>query len=258
MNQPDYLISTPENVDLHLELAGLGNRVIAALVDTFYSYVLILLVVLITVVGTTATDYLPLGSNAPVVVYALIGAAIMACLVIHFGYFIFFEGSWRGQTPGKRLMHIRVIDQNGQPISWSASFIRNLIRTVDTGICLVGLVVLLIDRNERRLGDLAAGTLVIRERLSEPMPDTTAFDMDIQSSDAVDAGRISAREYELLLTFLERREKLTKSNRQLMARKLETFFKKKLGETPGDEAPERFLERLYVAYQQRADQALEL
>ncbi|HEY9867770.1 MAG TPA: RDD family protein, partial [Candidatus Obscuribacterales bacterium] len=165
MSQPDYLISTPENVDLHLELAGIGNRILACVVDTLISMALNFVIILGCLLVAFAMDSFPLPQQAKTVaLYYVLGAGVLTILVVSFGYHIFFEGFWHGQTPGKRLAHIRVIEQNGQAVSWTSVIIRNLIRIVDTWIFLIGLVVVLIDRNERRLGDLAAGTLVIRER----------------------------------------------------------------------------------------------
>src|SRR5262249_55539140 len=166
MNQPDYLISTPENVDLHLELAGVGNRIFACVIDNLITYALILAVILGLALLAYLGDSFPIPAESKnVAFYYLLGAGILLVLLIQFGYSIFFEGMWRGQTPGKRLAQIRVVEQNGQPVSWTSVIIRNLIRVVDVGLALIGLVVILIDKNERRLGDLAAGTLVIRERL---------------------------------------------------------------------------------------------
>lgn len=252
MSQPDYLISTPENVDLHLELAGIGNRVYACVVDTVLSFVLMLL----TGIGCYALiaffTQLPMVAVVRTVLnYSIVGLTILLEFAILFGYFIFFEGMWQGQSPGKRLAHIRVIELNGQPVGWAAVCIRNLVRVVDSGIALVGLLVMVIDRNERRLGDFAAGTLVIRERLSTK---PQGIDLSAVSTPEkiMDAGRLTPREYELLSSFLARRDKLSPAHRPLLARNLENYFRTKLQETSSGESSELFLEQLYVAYQSRS------
>jgi uncharacterized RDD family membrane protein YckC len=168
MQSPDYSISTPENVDLHLELAGIGNRVLATLIDTLIAWTVIITIGLAFIlVGfiLDQTKVLSLPHNTLLMVTAMI--AIFVAFVINFGYNIFFEGIWQGQTPGKKVARIRVIETNGQPVGWSGVCIRNLVRVLDTGLLLIGLLVMLIDRNERRIGDLAAGTLVIRERTTD-------------------------------------------------------------------------------------------
>ncbi|MBI4533024.1 MAG: RDD family protein [Candidatus Melainabacteria bacterium] len=259
MRQPDYLISTPENVDLHLELAGLGNRILACFVDTVLTYVLVLFIVIACLAASWAMDeFLPLAKEVKTVVtYYLVGAGILLIVAVQFGYYILFEGLWHGQTPGKRLAHIRVIESNGQPVSWPSIIIRNLLRVADMGLALVGLVIMLADRHERRIGDLAAGTLVIRERL--PARRTIALNTKTQKlpEATVDIGRVSPAEYDLIATFLERREKMSANERAYLAKRLEDYFGNKLEMSTDGQSPELFLESLYVAYQSRAEYASE-
>jgi uncharacterized RDD family membrane protein YckC len=253
MSQPDYLISTPENVDLHLELAGIGNRILACVIDTLISVALNFVIVLGCLLVAFAMDSFPLPQQAKTIaLYYVLGAAVLTILVVSYGYHVFFEGFWRGQTPGKRLAHIRVIEQNGQTVSWTSVIIRNLLRVVDIWIFLVGLVVVLIDRNERRLGDLAAGTLVIRERLPARAAAGLKLKATEPSSAFVDVGRMSPAEYDLLLSFLERREKLSRSQRPLIASKLESYFRNRLQQAADGDSPELFLEKIYLAYKSRA------
>jgi uncharacterized RDD family membrane protein YckC len=252
MSQPDYLISTPENVDLHLELAGMGNRVYACLVDTVLSYVLMMLVGIGCLLLVVLLGKLPMANMMRTgLTYSVVGLTILLEFAILFGYFIFFEGMWQGQSPGKRLAQIRVIEQNGQPVGWASVFIRNLVRVVDTGGALIGLLVMVVDKNERRLGDLAAGTLVIRERTSARSAGIDPQKM-LESSRMMDVGRLTPREYDVLSSFLERRGKLSASQRPLLAKKLEDYFRTKLHEPTLGESPELFLEQLYIAYQNRS------
>src|ERR1700733_305856 len=151
MPSPDYSISTPENVDLHLELAGLGNRILACLIDK-----LIIFSVLLVLVGTLWLIDIGAGmsgfgaTSKNLVTALLLMFGILAAFALVFGYNIFFEGTWQGQTPGKKVVQIRVIDQSGQPVSWSAVFIRNVIRVLDENLVLIGLLSMIIDKNERR------------------------------------------------------------------------------------------------------------
>ncbi|GAC1332644.1 MAG: RDD family protein [Candidatus Dormibacteria bacterium] len=146
-------IATPERVSLAYQLAGLGSRSVAQLLD-----VLLLTVVLVAFfLGVVAAQ---LGS--------LLGNLLMVVLVfaITNGYFLFFEGLWSGQTPGKRALRLRVVGEAGQPITFEQSLTRNLVRNLDFipfgyGI---GLIALFANGRGKRLGDLAAGTVVVRER----------------------------------------------------------------------------------------------
>jgi uncharacterized RDD family membrane protein YckC len=255
MNKPDYLISTPENVDLHLELAGLGNRIMAALIDHLLLLTMITLVVVICVGIGLGIEYSPLSSDVKTIVYwYLIGIALLLIFVLNFGYFIFFEGLWQGQTPGKRIVGIRVIEQNGQPVGWSAVWIRNLLRVIDElpGIFL-GLLPMMVDKSERRFGDLAAGTLVIRERL-QGLSTTGLRIADNAVADLpVDTGQITPDEYNIEVSFLRRRDMMTKGDRQKLAAKIAQHFKTKLGLETNTDAPEVFIEKLFIAYKQRAE-----
>ncbi|MFZ0544080.1 MAG: RDD family protein [Candidatus Promineifilaceae bacterium] len=147
-------IDTPENVVFGYEIAGIGSRFMAALVDT------IIIVVMLVIVNLVFLLLVGLEANWIVAALGLIS------FVILWGYYIFFEMNWGGQTPGKRWVGLRVIRVDGTPISLSESLIRNLIRFVDFlpvsyGI---GVVTMFITSQSRRLGDLAAGTIVVWER----------------------------------------------------------------------------------------------
>ena len=163
MSDPDYLISTPENVDLHLEFAGVGNRILACLIDTLISYLSMGVLFVACYYLDRAIGTLPLAATVRLIITVIVTVvAWIASFIIYFGYFIYFEIAWQGQTPGKKIAGIRVIEQNGQPVSRSSVLIRNLLRTVDEGILLIGLLVMIVDRNERRLGVLSQAELFFR------------------------------------------------------------------------------------------------
>ncbi len=252
MQQPNYSISTPENVDLHLELAGIGNRVLAALIDTMITYAIVLVIGLLFWASTTITGMLDLPDKTRALLTGVAGmAAIFFAFVVTFGYFVFFEGTWQGQTPGKRIVSIRVIEANGQPVGWSGVILRNLIRTLDTGMAFVGLIPMIVDRNEKRFGDYAAGTIVVRER----KPDLVSEDFlitDSYNTESIDVGRLTPQEYDLLVGFLRRRVTLAKSQRPLVANQLAAYMRQKLNDA-SSEPSEKFLERIYSAYKARAE-----
>jgi uncharacterized RDD family membrane protein YckC len=276
MHQPDYSISTPENVDLHLEIAGLGNRLLAQLIDGAIQLAVGLFFVLIGVIFAVGVTASGLDSKTKSILYAVIIMVIIFVLfILQNGYFLVFEGIWRGQTPGKKAAEIRVIEQNGQPIGWSAAIIRNLMRLIDS-VMFLGILIILMDKNERRLGDMAAGTIVIRERKTEISTSHIKMLSTATADTSLDVGRVTPAEYDLLVDFLKRRESLAKAHRPNVAQKMATHFKEKLSDSTielgsqpeaaeGGSGPavavaaavdgakaEEYLERIYLTYQQRA------
>lgn len=252
MPDPQYSISTPENVDLHLELAGFGNRVLACIIDTLVSAVIntVLIIVLIGIWFLLKQLSLSPGTLALWSTYLLM-IATTGSFAIVFGYYLFFEGLWQGQTPGKRFLDIRVIEQNGQPITWSSAIVRNLVRLIDQGLLLIGFISMLIDKNERRLGDFAAGTIVVRERTPKASIARILISPTNQNA-TLDVGRMSPDEYDLLTTFLKRRNQL-KAARPVVAGQLEKYFKRKLNAEDFPTGAENFLESVYASYQSRAE-----
>lgn len=151
-------IDTPENVAFDFELVGIGSRFLAALVDTS-------LIILLQVLTIVPMMYFISDATAMVGSFAL-GLLGFIAFVLFWGYYIVCELTMNGQSPGKRLAHIRVLRRDGMPVALTDSAIRNLVRIVDFMPALYGLgvVVMFIDGQSRRLGDLAAGTVVVREQ----------------------------------------------------------------------------------------------
>jgi uncharacterized RDD family membrane protein YckC len=147
-------IDTPENVVFGYEIAGIGSRFMAALVDT------ILIVILEVIANIVLLLFITSDESWVIAIFGLISFAIL------WGYYIFFELNWSGQSPGKRWVGLRVIRVDGTPISLSESLIRNLIRLIDFLPVSygVGVVTMFITSQSRRLGDLAAGTIVVWEQ----------------------------------------------------------------------------------------------
>ena len=154
-------IQTPENVAFGYQVAGIGSRFLASLLDTLIIIFLEFLVIVITLLSLRAFGQL----NATLASWAYAVLGIVGFLFF-WGYYIFFEMLWNGQSPGKRWVGLRVIRTDGTPITLSESFIRNLTRLVDLlpAAYGVGIITMFIDKQSRRLGDLAAGTLVVHDR----------------------------------------------------------------------------------------------
>lgn len=253
MQQPDYSISTPENVDLHLEIAGLGNRLLAQLVDSLINLLTAFIVIIIALITGYLISTSPLDAQSKNIWYGVLAMISIFIIFIQLNcYFIVFEAIWQGQTPGKKVAEIRVIEANGQPISWAGAIIRNLIRMVDQ-ILFLGLLVMLFDKNERRLGDMAAGTIVIREHKPDISTTQLLLAAPNAATDLLDIGRVSPEEYDLIVDFLKRRKSLAKPYRPLVAQKLAKYFHEKLGSESDDSAPEPYLEQVFHSYQARAN-----
>ena len=158
-------IETPEQVVLELPVAGIGSRFLALGVDTALQAALYIGATLTLVFGlpTIGRRSLPfLSQLGP-------AAAILIGFCIYWGYFAFFEIIWSGRTPGKRLASIRVIKESGRPINAYEAIGRNILRAIDflPAMYGLGLVVMMLNRNSRRLGDYLAGTVVIHDRKSK-------------------------------------------------------------------------------------------
>lgn len=163
----EYTIDTPENVAFRYEIAGIGSRSIGGIVDTFIIGVLLILLLLATYWIAENVTKLVDGSGARIWVENLIFAIyFLLDFAIFWGYYVLFELFWNGQTPGKRLAKTRVVRSDGMPAGFAETAVRNLVRIVDflpTAYAL-GLLTMFFNDSTRRLGDFAAGTLVIHDQ----------------------------------------------------------------------------------------------
>lgn len=157
-------IGTPENVVFGYEVAGIGSRFLAALVDTLLIAGLLLVANFVLIFLASATGQLE-GTGSQVAGWLAAVLGLISFLIL-WGYYIFFELLWNGQSPGKRLIGLRVIGSNGSPLGLLGSIVRNLIRVVDFLPLYygVGVIAMFVSHRAQRLGDLAAGTLVVYER----------------------------------------------------------------------------------------------
>lgn len=159
--QDEFLsIQTPENIVFGYEVAGVGTRFIAAAIDT------ILLVVVLIVTGLATTFFLSLAGAESLGGGWVVGIYSVLSFVILWGYYVVFELVWTGQSPGKRYMGLRVIGRDGTPVGVVASLIRNFVRLIDFVPAFYGLgvIAMFASRQVRRLGDFAAGTLVVFDK----------------------------------------------------------------------------------------------
>ncbi len=232
-------LSTPEGVALEVTLAGIGSRFIAGATD------LVLQLVLMGVLALVASA----GSGGVLEVVLIVGA-----FAIWFFYPVAFELLAAGRTPGKRLTHLRVIRDSGAPVDLAASAIRNLMRVIDGPLLLYlpSLIGVAVTARNQRPGDMAAGTVVIREPAAsrqrrgapgllrpEPVPPPVAEPATRWDASAVTAGETAAVRH-----FLARRETLDAGARRALAHRLAGGLRPKVTGAPQGLGSEAFLEQL--------------
>lgn len=168
----EYTIDTPENVTFGYEVVGIGSRFVAAVIDTLIlSAGLIVIGIVISIILAMIDDAnanlesLFTTQESDWVTGLIVAIAILINFSVLWGYFIFFELLWNGQSPGKRVAKIRVVRTDGNPVGFLQSAVRNLVRLVDflPTAYGFGLITMFFNQNSRRLGDFAAGTIVIRD-----------------------------------------------------------------------------------------------
>jgi uncharacterized RDD family membrane protein YckC len=264
-----YQFETPEQIDVSYDIAGVGSRFIAALLDTIIISIAFLIILIPGTFGATfiiklILDAIGRSSGGGLELWVLAGTGLLSFLVIVF-YYILFEAFWHGQTPGKRKLGVRVIREGGRPLTFSTSMTRNLIRLIDflPVYYVIGIVVIFIDPKSRRLGDLAAGTVVIKEQkdvkldtleVDTRLPQTVVFDNgDRPRLPIRDAHRLDADDRRLLREYLQRRPTLPVDAASRIAGSLARAFALKLHHDLDGELPERFLLRLAQAAEEDND-----
>jgi hypothetical protein len=184
-----------------------------------------------------------------------VALSIIIAFAILWAYYIFFELVWNGQSPGKRWVGLRVMRSDGTPVTLLESLVRNLMRLVDflPFAYGIGVVSMFLDHRSRRLGDLAAGVLVVIDRKTASIQDLIPRPIEIQGVAALQDIRIdmlATQELDLIEDFLRRREQL--SNRMELSDRIAFRLREKLALSPA-EIPwpdsEEFLSRLYLTAQ---------
>ncbi len=230
------IIETPERVPLAFALASIGNRFLAVAIDHAIQYFAIFVVAYAFLSASGLTNDFKDGGAATFFEEMpkwTIAVMIIALFLIFAGYFIFFEWLWNGQTPGKRLLKLRVIREDGRPITLWEAMARNLLRIFDAipGFVLpvysIGLMAIFMSGRDQRIGDMFAGTVVVRERtdeaptfaetFSDPISDTAFRRVNKQISLQADVNFITESEIEVVESFLRRRWDLTDRQRIWMA-----------------------------------------
>ena len=213
-------VETPEQIALSYSIAGIGSRGAAAAIDTLISFAIL---AALTVILLIAANHMgPRPAKAPPSSAWVLAFYFIAQFVVMWGYYVIFEGIWDGQTPGKRIMKLRVVRDGGFSVTFGASAVRNLLRVVDAfGVYLVAIVVALMNSSRKRLGDIVAGTFVVKEERadarSSPVKPAAVQDRNLFT-------RLSDDEYSVLERYVERRSTLDPAHRDAIVTQLATRF----------------------------------
>ena len=241
-------ITTPEGVTVDLVLAGAGSRGVALLVDGIIQGLLYLAVLAVVSSIPALDDADAFGSSAQDELFLAVAIAALFLFGIQFLYDVLFETLGSGRTPGKRMTGLRVVRVGGGPVGFLASAIRNLLRLVDflPGPYLVGLIAIVASGKNQRLGDMAAGTLVVRERtgIREAPPAWPPLE---PAPEAIDVSTVTAEDLATVRRFLERRTALAPEVRQKLAYDLASRLAPKVGGALPFVDTEKFLEQVAAA-----------
>jgi uncharacterized RDD family membrane protein YckC len=250
-------LSTPESVELDFTLAGIGSRTLALVID--YSLLILVILAFWLVWFTFSAGLLSYleaaGGNYSAVPWWLLAIFVLLNFVLWSGYFILFETIWQGQTPGKRMTHIRVVRDNGRPIRVTQATLRSILRPIDD-FFFIGALFILFGRREKRIGDWAAGTIVIQEERGD-RPSSILLAEDSQKLAArlpaiAELNRLIPDDFVIIREYLLRRKALSPKARTAksmeLARQLQQLIK--LETIPPGTTSDHFLEAVYLAYQQ--------
>lgn len=240
------IIETPEQTPIEFPLAGIGSRFLAVLIDSLIQVGFLIVIAMVFVGLGFGFQNAGLGASPTAGVW-IAAILIFIYFLVMYGYFMLFESIWNGQTPGKRLTHIRAIKDSGQPINAIDAVGRNLLRLVDQLPFAYGIGVLCvwISPQSKRLGDYIAGTVVVHEK---PL-DRIAPQWEAPSTAAAHyygANRLTAEEFALVEIFLSRRSALDAGVRYDTAASIVRRIESKLTLPPegGKPSAEKLLEEL--------------
>jgi uncharacterized RDD family membrane protein YckC len=223
-------IDTPEQIALEFSLATVGSRFLALAVDTLVQIGCGLVLFAGVGLGAFAASFTPAQAGS-----WFLAAVVLGLFIIYYGYFAIFESVWNGQTPGKRFIGLRVIHVSGRPVSVFEAILRNMVRVADQlpGIYAIGIISVFVTQRSQRLGDLAAGTVVVHEAVAMS-GDAAQFTADARRAPASTqhgALKLTAEEISVIELFVRRRQQLDVFARERAARRIAERIRERLGIT---------------------------
>lgn len=237
MNQDQLDIKTPEYVSLQFRLAGLGSRAAAFIIDRLLlTAVNILIVIILLFVMKGMSDF-PFFIEENLVPLAI---TVIILFLLNWGYFFAFEYFSGGRTIGKRVIGIRVIQENGHSITLLSSFIRNLLRIIDTlpVSYFLGILMIFFHSRHKRLGDVVAGTIVVHERSAKRNKKPSALEKEISGRglsknqltiDEWTLKSLNTKEWKLISTYAKRFLQLPSDERNQLTRQIAAILLPKIG-----------------------------
>lgn len=240
-------IVTPEAVVLEFETAGVGSRSLAQAIDLGVRFGLLYALAFVAAAFAAAIG------TTPAVIVVIVGL-----FLIIFGYPAILEARWNGQTIGKRVLGLRVVTVEGAPVRFRHTSIRSLIAIVDFLLPPIGVtatLVALLNRQNQRLGDVFAGTIVLRERTGASFPVPVSFPpiygYELYAR-SLDVGGLTPEQYAVVRSFLLRVNVLTPGARLHLGTRLANAVAVSMHHTPPAQvSPETFLVSVAAAYQLR-------
>ena len=245
-------VRTPESIAFTYELAGLGSRFLAVALD-FLIQVLAwfgLLFLFVAVANRSAEIGAAIRLNANQVESLFIAIWVFLSFIIFVGYFIGFEAAWNGQTPGKRLLGIRVVRDGGYPIDLGGAVLRNLVRVVEAIFLYIPAAAsALLSSQNKRLGDFVAGTIVVRDRAFEVTNPRAWLQGDQGSNLAplVAQESLTPDEWALIERYVERRTTLPPSIVAATAERIAASLRPKVGSPATGLTDDDLLLRLFAS-----------
>ncbi|MFN6502396.1 MAG: RDD family protein [Nostoc sp. DedQUE01] len=248
---------TPESVELEFTLAGIGNRALALLIDyTVLGISLLVFVLAWTFFSTQLFNFLEdLVTNPGNIGLWLLAIFFFIAFAIYIGYFVFFETLWFGQTPGKRIAKIRVVRDDGRLIGLQQATLRALLRPFDETL-FIGAFLIMLGSREKRLGDLAAGTIVIQAQPANASTFTISEQAKILHDELLQTANLSQLlpdDFAIIREYLQRRGAMSLKARVSLSLNLAEQVKSiiNLEKLPETVTPDVFLEAIYLVYQQQ-------
>jgi uncharacterized RDD family membrane protein YckC len=247
-----FHLQTPESVELEFTLAGIGNRTLALLIDyvvlllslfLFWFFYLLLIPQFESILEALIPDNIGMW---------LLAIASLISFFFYMGYFVIFESLWQGQTPGKRVTKIRVIQDNGRRAGLGQATMRSLLRPVDD-LFFLGVFMIVLGKKEKRLGDWVAGTIVIQEdRATAPANfaiDPLSQKLALELNQLTEIDQLLPEEFATIREYLQRRSAMSKKARINLSQQLGDRLQSILHLETQTASPDIFLEAIYLAYQ---------
>jgi uncharacterized RDD family membrane protein YckC len=246
--------TTPESVEIEFTLAGIGSRALALMIDyLILAFTLAILALIWSFIFQQVTDVgvSIFGSNFGL---WLIAISLLSFFFIYTGYFVLFETLWQGQTPGKSIAKIRVVRDDGRPVSLQQTVLRALLRPLDESL-FIGAFLITFSNREKRIGDLAAGTIVIQAetvvKSSNLAISEAAKSFHLHLQETADLSPLLPDDFAIIREYLLRRNGMSTKARTALSLKLTQQVQSiiNLEILPGNIASDVFLEAVYLAYQ---------